>query len=117
MAYVNQDIYEYNMNLDMNIYRNAWLYALKTFPSLRLRLLVSDNKLLQVIDKDGKLKWTCTDLSNLEEQESRIKELREMDRCEKFKLDETSIFLLRVIQYYSTTYTRHIWNYCRIKHL
>ncbi len=99
-AYLVQVIWQYNNILDVDKLRQAWIQAIKTFPSLRLRF-AWDNELIQIIDKQGKLDWRYIDLSDeLDDfvRDSKIKQIQQLDRKEQYDLSKGGLFRIYLIK-------------------
>lgn len=73
-AYKVQIIWQYRAQLKVNLLKEAWKFAQKTFSCLRLRFAWEED-VIQIIDKEGNLDWRYIDLSseNVSNQEKRIK--------------------------------------------
>ena len=105
-AYLVQIIWQYNSKLELNLLKEAWEYAQKQYPSLRLRLLW-DEELLQVIDRKGVLDWRYIDLTKLKdakEQELEINRIQENDRKERYILDQGNLFRIYMIKQRADSY-------------
>ena len=108
-SYLVQLIWEYNNHLDVNKLKEAWVFATRKYPSLRLRFDWRE-ELVQVIDKHTKksLDWRYIDLSdevNDQTQRIAIKKMQEEDRREKYKLDEGNLFRVYIIKQKDNLYT------------
>ena len=106
-AYRVQLIWQYHCRVEIERLKEAWSYAQKRYPTLRLRL-VWEEELVQVIDKVGELDWRYIDLSeeqDFEVQELRIKQVQEEDRLEPYKLDRGNLFRVYIIKQREDFYT------------
>ncbi|NDA90393.1 MAG: hypothetical protein EBY20_05755, partial [Alphaproteobacteria bacterium] len=106
-AYRVQLIWEYGTNIDISRLREAWSYAQKKYPSLRLRLSWEE-ELVQVIDKEGSLDWRYIDFSKEQDsktQELKIKQIQENDRLEPYKLEQGNLFRVYLIKRRDDLYT------------
>ena len=106
-AYHIQLIWEYSKSLDVSKLREAWSYAQRRYPSLRLRFFWEE-ELVQVIDKDGNLDWRYIDLSEEQDtktQELKIKQTQENDRLEPYKLEQGNLFRIYLIKRREDLYT------------
>ncbi|MBP7006902.1 MAG: amino acid adenylation domain-containing protein, partial [Candidatus Pacebacteria bacterium] len=106
-AYRVQLIWKYNNTLEVNKLREAWSYAQKKYPSLRLRF-AWEEELVQVIDKIGHVDWRYIDLSNdtdLTMQKLKVKQIQEGDRCEPYNLAHGNLFRIYLIKHQEASYT------------
>jgi len=106
-AYRVQLIWQYNNRLDIDSLKEAWSYAQKRYPSLRLRL-AWEEELVQVIDKTGHVDWRYIDLSNepdLATQEFKLKQIQEEDRHEPYNLAHGNLFRIYIIKRQEALYT------------
>ncbi len=105
-AYIIQLIWEYKNVLDIELYKQAWVYAQARYPNLRLRFSW-DETLLQVIDRKGDLDWRYIDLSAETEkaQAEKIKRIQEQDRREYYDLEVGNLFRVYLIKQSESHYT------------
>ena len=99
-AYIIQGIWEYHNKLDISKLKEAWMYAQKKYPSLRLRL-VWEEELLQVVDKEGSLDWRYIDLSKEKDaqvRELKIEQIQGDDRSESYRLELGNLFRVYLIK-------------------
>ncbi|BCB88657.1 hypothetical protein Psuf_059700 [Phytohabitans suffuscus] len=86
-AYVVQSVYRYHSLIDPDLMRQAWRYAQRRYPSLRLRFEPGMSS-RQIIADDKPL--TCRfidlgDVSDPADQEARIEAIAERDRAERYR--------------------------------
>ncbi|CAF3608137.1 unnamed protein product [Rotaria socialis] len=101
-AYIVQSILQYRTHIDQKLFKMAWEHAQKRFSTLRLRFDWQE-ELIQIIDKKQSLDWRFIDLTTEEEddvsnQESKIKQIQEEDRNERFQLNMGNLFRVYLIQ-------------------
>ncbi|CAF4529291.1 unnamed protein product, partial [Rotaria socialis] len=101
-AYIVQSILQYRTHIDQKMFKMAWEHAQKRFSTLRLRFDWQE-ELIQIIDKKQGLDWRFIDLTTEEEddvpnQESKIKQIQEEDRNERFQLNMGNLFRVYLIQ-------------------
>jgi hypothetical protein len=100
-------IWQYENAIVVTKLKEAWSYAQKEFASLRLRFDWSE-ELIQIIDKDGNLDWRYIDLSydqDLKNQQDKINNIQENDRCEHYKLNEGNLFKVYLLKLKDDLYT------------
>ncbi len=105
-AYIIQLMWDYENALDVQLFRQVWVYAQARYPNLRLRFYWDEN-LLQIIDREGSLDWRYIDFSE-ETEESRsekIKRIQEQDRREPYNLEAGNLFRVYLIKHSNTHYT------------
>lgn len=105
--FIIQTIWQYHCKVNVNRLKEAWNYAQAKFSVLRLRLLLEE-KLLQIIDKEGELDWRYIDLSqelDVVAQENKIKDIQEQDRFESYKLEQGNLFRVYLIKQKEDLYT------------
>ena len=106
-AYCVQVIWQYGTAIEIDKLKEAWMYAQKKFGTLRLRF-AWEEEIVQIIDKKGQLDWRYIDLSqitDLQAQEERIKEIQEKDRSKPYQLDQGSLFRVYLIKQDDNLYT------------
>ncbi|CAF3932082.1 unnamed protein product, partial [Rotaria magnacalcarata] len=99
-AYIVQFVFQYRTAIDQKLFKLAWEHAQKRFSCLRLRFDWQE-ELIQIIDKNQPLNWSFIDLTaeqDISNQESKIKQIQEEDRNERFKLDVGNLFRVYLIQ-------------------
>ncbi|CAF2107000.1 unnamed protein product [Rotaria magnacalcarata] len=99
-AYIVQFVFQYRTAIDQKLFKLAWEHAQKRFSCLRLRFDWQE-ELIQIIDKNQPLNWRFIDLTaeqDVSNQESKIKQIQEEDRNERFKLDVGNLFRVYFIQ-------------------
>ncbi|CAF4039914.1 unnamed protein product [Rotaria sp. Silwood2] len=99
-AYIVQSVFQYRTNINQELFKMAWEQAQKRFSSLRLRFAWQE-ELVQIIDKEQVLDWRFIDLTteeNISNQESKIEQIQEQDRNERFILDIGNLLRVYLIQ-------------------
>src|SRR5262249_47674171 len=92
--------------------QQAWQLTQQKYPSLRLHF-DWEEQLIQIIDKEGRLDWRFTDVSQLatQDQETFIAQLQTEDRKEVFDLAAGSLFRIflvkRAEQHYTLIFSNH----------
>lgn len=106
-AYIVQGVWQYQVSLDFIKLKEAWKFALKKYPSLRLRFSWEE-ELIQIVDKEGELDWRFVDLSETKDllaQEIEIKKIQENDRKEPYELSGGKLFRVYLIKQKEDSYT------------
>ena len=105
-AYIVQIIFEYHNALDVELLKQAWISAQKKFATLRMRF-AWDKELVQIIDSVGQLDWHYVDISSksAEEQSTRIDDIKNTDRANRYQLDKGNLFRVWVIKSAKELYT------------
>ncbi|MBI3720051.1 MAG: hypothetical protein HY252_15820, partial [Sphingobacteriales bacterium] len=97
-TYILQYLCQYSRKLNPLIMKTAWLTAQKKFPSLRLRFLVNNNEILQIITHDQSLDWHFLDISDEIDQPEAEEVLQATDRAKKYILEEGRLFRIYLIK-------------------
>ncbi|MDP1574997.1 MAG: amino acid adenylation domain-containing protein [Coxiellaceae bacterium] len=109
-AYIVQSLCDYTHAIDVSAYRQAWDFAIKTYPTLRL-CFNWDESPIQIITKYGKLHFALHDISNEPDKEAAILALQQRDRTKGFELKNPSLLRLHLIKqsnhYYTLLKTEH----------
>ncbi len=106
-AYRVQVILEYQNRFDIIQLKEAWRYAQKKYPALRLRFSWED-EIKQIIDDEGVFNWQYSDISDIgsiSEQKVEIEKICEKDREQGYDLEKASLFRLTLIKQSETLYT------------
>ncbi|APJ02762.1 non-ribosomal peptide synthetase [Silvanigrella aquatica] len=106
-AYFVQTVWEYKQRINIESLKQAWIFAIEKYPSLRLRFSW-ENSLLQIIDKFGMLDWRYIDLSHESDDlliNEKINEIQLNDRNEKFKLEKSCLFRIYLVKQSDELYT------------
>ena len=74
-AYVVQMIWQYNNKLNVELLKQAWVYAQRKYPTFRLRFLW-DNELVQIIDKQSNVDFRYVDISKFDNMEQEIEKIQ-----------------------------------------
>ena len=96
-AYVVQMIWQYNNKLNVELLKQAWVYAQRKYPTLRLRFLW-DNELVQIIDKQSNVDFRYVDISKFDNMEQEIEKIQVSDRQESYDLKQNSLFRVYLIK-------------------
>jgi N-(5-amino-5-carboxypentanoyl)-L-cysteinyl-D-valine synthase len=100
-AYVMQSVYRYHRPIHPELLKQAWVYAQRKYPSLRLRFEWEADA-TQIIEPDGRpLNWQFVDLGDVadaEVQEARIRSLQERERMQPYVLAAGGLFRLVLIR-------------------
>uniref|UniRef100_A0A914E139 Fatty acid synthase n=1 Tax=Acrobeloides nanus TaxID=290746 RepID=A0A914E139_9BILA len=97
-TYIVQYLCQYSRKLNPLNMKMAWLTAQKKFPSLRLRFLVNDNEILQIITHDQSLDWHFLDISDEIDQLKAEEVLQATDRAKKYILEEGRLFRIYLVK-------------------
>uniref|UniRef100_A0A914EEL9 Fatty acid synthase n=1 Tax=Acrobeloides nanus TaxID=290746 RepID=A0A914EEL9_9BILA len=97
-TYIVQYLCQYSRKLNPLNMKTAWLTAQKKFPSLRLRFLVNDNEILQIITHDQSLDWHFLDISDEIDQPKAEEVLQATDRAKRYILEEGRLFRIYLIK-------------------
>ncbi|RQO65805.1 hypothetical protein DBR43_26515, partial [Pedobacter sp. KBW06] len=105
-AYMVQVLYDYQQQLDIPAYTAAWKTALDRYPILRTAFDWQEGT-IQVVYKNGLLKYTLHDLSQLSpsERDERIEEILATDRAQAFDLASPTLLRLMIIKQSDNLYT------------
>lgn len=106
-SYCVQIMWKYRHSIDLQCLKEAWKYAQKKYPALRLKF-VWEEELLQIIDNDGYLDWRYRDFSdekNSIAQEKKIDRLQQADRKEIYDLKKGHLSRIYIIKQNPTLYT------------
>ena len=101
-AYIVQNIFEYNTEINSEKLFDSWKQAKKRFSALRSRFSW-DDKLIQIIDKyDDKIEFCklieLDNNSTNDDQDSMIKNIQKEDRLNLYKLDEGNLLRIFLIK-------------------
>jgi N-(5-amino-5-carboxypentanoyl)-L-cysteinyl-D-valine synthase len=101
-AYVMQSVYRYRRPINPELLKQAWMYAQRKYPSLRLRFEWEADATQIVEPLGAPLNWQLIDLSDVadaELQEARIRGLQERERTQPYKLAAGGLFRLVLIRH------------------
>ena len=104
--YSIQMIWKYNCKINLKTLKEAWAYTKKKYPAFRLRFAWQE-KLIQIVDKEGYLDWRLIDLSAFTPklQRSKIQEILRQDKLEVFNFDKSGMFRVYIIKETEKSYT------------
>jgi amino acid adenylation domain-containing protein/non-ribosomal peptide synthase protein (TIGR01720 family) len=104
-AYIVQLGLQYDQELDIDIYKQAWVNAIIKYPSMRLSF-AWDNNMLQIVHKKADLDWTYIDLSDIDKvaQEQEIDKVTQAQRNTPFDLRMPGLFRLNIFKLSDTSY-------------
>ncbi|MDP1603151.1 MAG: amino acid adenylation domain-containing protein, partial [Legionella sp.] len=103
-AYRVQSMCDYYHEIDIKAYQEAWALAIKTYPSLRT-CFNWDESPLQIITKHGQLQFTFHDLSLVENKDTAILEIQQMDRALGFDLTKPVLLRLHLMKHHQHHFT------------
>jgi len=106
-AYRVQLVMEYKKELKTDYFKEAWLYAQKKYPALRLRF-AWDEQMVQIIDSETRLNWHFIDLSTEQEtetQQTKLDQIIKDDREVKFDIAQSELFRVTLIKQKDEDYT------------
>ena len=109
-AYIVQLMIEYKSVINEKLMKQSWKCAQQRFPALRLRFDWQE-EIIQIIDKDQELDWRSIDLTQIDDIESKIKDIEDNDRKERFNLDIGNLNRIQFIKlkedYFELIITSH----------
>lgn len=106
-AYRVQLLFDYHEELNLNLYTRAWKLCLERFPALRTSFNWQE-EIIQLIHKEGILRYDSIDISHLKTEEERKKEIDSIlkkDRDIPFDLTQPTLFRLYIIKQKKDHYT------------
>ncbi|MBF0398657.1 MAG: amino acid adenylation domain-containing protein, partial [Desulfobacterales bacterium] len=103
-AYLVQMLFDYNNELNVEVYKEAWKSAIQKFPTLRI-CFNWDEELIQIITKTCELNLIEIDISEKTAQEDDIKKIQLNDRTIPFDLTKPGLFRLTLIKKSYNHYT------------
>ena len=103
-AYRLQTVYDYNTNLHVEHYKQAWKNAVAKYPVLRTRFDWEDN-MLQIVLAAGEPEIYEYDLTTEADQETAIRKIQESDRQRAYDLRHGSLVRIHIIRRGDETYT------------
>lgn len=112
-AYIIGLAWTYHISLSLPYLKAAWEEVQKNHSALRLRF-DWDEELIQIIDKESSLDWRYIDISGETSealQESKIREIFNVDRKERYNLSQGNLFRVYLIkraeQCYTSIFSNH----------
>ncbi|EKD45764.1 MAG: hypothetical protein ACD_69C00150G0001, partial [uncultured bacterium] len=107
-SYLLQFYWQYKSPIDENKFRRAWELVQKKYPSLRLKFAWG-KELIQIIDKNQKLKFRYIDLTNLNiktdyECQYQITNITTKGRREHYDLRKGSLIRIYLIKFSENNY-------------
>lgn len=103
-AYICSFIFEYEQQINVKAYKEAWALAQNKYPSLRLSLNSDYDEILQIIQKQGYL-----DFEYIEDKS--VEEVINMERRTPFILSEGLLFRIRLVKIAENHYTCVLTNH------
>ncbi|WP_186644141.1 non-ribosomal peptide synthetase [Fluviispira vulneris] len=104
-AYIEQIVWQYENEIDVEKLKTAWEYAIHKYENLRLRF-AWEEEIVQIIDKKSKLQWSFIDLSqNKSEKNNFLNELQKKDRTHKFNLGDGNLSRVYLLKFEENNYT------------
>src|SRR3990167_7693047 len=109
-AYRVQSLCDYYQAIHIECYKKAWQLAIKTYPILRA-CFNWDETPLQIINSEGKLRFTLHDVCAAENKAAAILAIQHADRMLSFDLTQPTLLRLALIkqdeQHYTLLKTEH----------
>ncbi|RUR14689.1 hypothetical protein ELY21_15400, partial [Legionella sp. km535] len=99
-AYRVQISWHYKSAIDKSKLKEAWHYAQRKYPALRLRF-AWEEQMLQVVDKESRLNWNYIECAD----EAEIQDLKARDRLSAYDLSESGLFRVTLIKQHASHYT------------
>ncbi|WP_370272612.1 amino acid adenylation domain-containing protein [Legionella sp. km535] len=99
-AYRVQISWHYKAAIDKSKLKEAWHYAQRKYPALRLRF-AWEEQVLQVVDKESRLHWNYIECAD----EAEIQDLKARDRLSTYDLSESGLFRVTLIKQHASHYT------------
>ncbi len=103
-AYHVQLLFDYEAQLDVALYQQAWLLALETYAPLRM-CFNWEEELLQVVVKQNDLNFTLHGSTDFEDPSERVKRIQVHDRTQAFDLTQPRLLRLHLIEHDAASYT------------
>jgi amino acid adenylation domain-containing protein len=103
-AYRVQTFFDYSCSINVNFYRQAWLLAVKTYPSLRTCFNWEEQP-LQIVTKQGQLQFIEKDVTTEIDKETAILNIQKADRLISFDLTKPTLLRLCLIKKDESHYT------------
>jgi len=103
-AYRVQLVFDYNQELIVDNYIQAWKLAIEKYPILRT-VFNWEEELIQIAYTNGQLNYTYHDISKKENKGLLIKEIQESDRKQRFELTKPTQLRLHIIKQSQNYYT------------
>ncbi|MEU7020083.1 amino acid adenylation domain-containing protein [Streptomyces sp. NPDC046203] len=100
-AYVMQSVHRYRCALRPELMREAWEFAQRKYPALRVRFEWAEEPLQIVDGEDRPVDWRFVDLGDVAdpaEQDARIRQIQERDRTEPYDPAEGRMFRVHLIR-------------------
>ncbi|MDD2706956.1 MAG: amino acid adenylation domain-containing protein [Verrucomicrobiae bacterium] len=103
-AYHIQMLADYRQGIDVTKYEQAWKYAVKKYPPMRTCFNWKE-EIVQIICRDIDFKLNFSDVSNHENKEAAIDEIRHADRKKGFDLAQPGLFRIYLVKQGESHYT------------
>ena len=103
-TYHLQVLYDFNCSLNISIFKKAWEEIIKNHSALRI-CFNWDEDFIQIITKDGVLRFTEHDISNVYDKDIAIKSIQEHDRAVPFDLTQPTLMRIHLIKQNEQCYT------------
>ncbi|MDF1757278.1 MAG: amino acid adenylation domain-containing protein [Legionellaceae bacterium] len=103
-AYRVQVLLDYHSSIRLNLYKQAWVLAIKAYPILRT-YFNWDEDLIQVISKDWELNFTYHDIQRDKNKKQAINKIQKADREQAFNIQSPTLLRLHLIQCSESNYT------------
>ncbi|KAB8033633.1 non-ribosomal peptide synthetase [Fluviispira multicolorata] len=104
-AYIEQIVWQYENEIDVEKLKTAWEHAIHKYENLRLRFAWKE-EIVQIIDKKSSLQWSFIDLcQDKSEKNNFLNELQKKDRSHKFNLSEGNLSRVYLVKIEENKYT------------
>ncbi len=103
-AYRVQELYDYQGELDVQLFREAWQHAIQTFPILRA-CFNWEEEMIQIIARTADMMWVEKDLSQYADPDAELQKLQAQDRLQDFDLSKPCLMRMMVLKRGSKEYT------------
>ena len=103
-AYIVQILFDYNVDLDVEKYKQAWVKITETYPILRT-CFNWEKELIQVVYKKSNLDCNYLDLTDVKDKANKITKIQQKYRKEGFDLSKSNLFSLAIIKQSESHFT------------
>ena len=103
-AYRVQVLWDYQDRINAAKLRQAWQYAMQTYPVLRT-CFNWEEELIQVVTRSEELWWNEHDIRTASDKDKAVEYIRQQDRQQAFDLTQPGLFRLHLIQHNENYYT------------
>ena len=103
-AYIVQVLFDYDVILDVEKYKQAWVKITETYPILRT-CFNWEKELIQVVYKKSNLDCNYLDLTDVKDKANKITKIQQKYRKEGFDLSKPSLLSLAIIKQNESHFT------------